>query len=68
MSYFILCYLTFQDLSVLQQSSLWTSALMLSGINQDILQTYNKLTVTFTVIAEDFAIYFFTFVIVHLVL
>ncbi|XP_064634193.1 uncharacterized protein LOC135491980 isoform X2 [Lineus longissimus] len=45
--------------------SLLTSALMLSGIRPQVITSYTNISTTFSMCFEDFAVYFFSFVMTH---
>lgn len=58
----------FQDLSVNIQGGLWLSALVLSGVNPKIIQSYKTVMGIVSAMADDFTVFFFAFVVTHLLI
>ena len=48
------------------QGGLWYSALVLAGVSSHVVDTYRKWMGVFTSAADDFTLFFFSFVCVHL--
>ncbi|XP_014673277.1 PREDICTED: uncharacterized protein LOC106813608 [Priapulus caudatus] len=51
--------------STAQQQNMVVAALMLSGVPPNVIEQVNGVTARVTLIATDFAVFFFTFVLVH---
>ena len=46
---------------------MWVSVLMLCGIKKEILHTYKTIMAVIATVTDDFIVYFFAFVLVHLI-
>ena len=56
-----------QDLAGNVAGGMWLSALLLCGVNPNIVNSYKTLMGVITNVTEDFALYFFGFVVTHLI-
>ncbi len=61
------CFPCFQDLSVGMPGGMWLTVLTLCGINQDIIDTYKTIMAIISSVTDDFIIYFFAFIVIHIV-
>jgi len=57
-----------EDVSGSMLAKLWLLVIQSAGLGPSAVQTYNRLLALLAVIGDDFAIYFFTFLITHLFL
>ena len=61
-----LAHILFQNIVLPHRSSLLVGVLMLCGIKPDILLMYNKIMGYVTAASEDFAMFFFAFLMSHI--
>jgi len=57
-----------EDASGSMLARLWLMVFQLSGLSSSAVQTYSRLLALLGVICDDFAIYFFTFLLTHIFL
>ena len=48
-------------------AKMWLLAFQMLGLSPGVIQTYSRLLALLAVVCDDFAIYFFTFVMTHVV-
>ena len=63
----LVCQVWKEDASGNILAKMWLLIFQLIGLNPSVIQTYSRLLTLLAVVCDDFAVYFFTFVMTHIV-
>ena len=59
-------FLSIQDLGASVKGGLWLTVLVLAGIKREVVDTYKTVMGAFTSAADDFTVFFFALVFIHI--